>query len=73
MARLVMPLQQGYVHVGRYADAQEGGELHWHGSAHPNLRGRTVLLVDDVLDHGVTLRNYWTGWMSKKWRKLTVR
>ena len=63
MARLVMPLQQGYVHVGRYADAQEGGELHWHGSAHPDLRGRNVLLVDDVLDHGVTLRRLldWLG------------
>ena len=65
MARLVMPLQQGYVHVGRYADAQQGGELHWHGSAHPNLRGRTVLLVDDVLDHGVTLQKL-LDWLDEQ-------
>lgn len=63
MSRLVMPLQQGYVHVGRYAHAQAGGDLAWHGSAHPDLTGRNVLLVDDVLDHGVTLQKllHWLG------------
>lgn len=56
MARVVMPLQQGYVHVDRYIQEQQRGELLWHGSAYPSLAGRCVLLVDDVLDRGVTLQ-----------------
>lgn len=56
MARVVMPLQQGYVHVGRYTNEQQEGELHWYGGAYPSLAGRCVLLVGDVLDRGVTLQ-----------------
>ena len=52
-------------HVGRYADAQQGGELHLHGSAHPNLRGRAVLLVDDVPDHGVKLQKL-LDWLDEQ-------
>ena len=53
--RLIFPLQLGYVHVSRYRDATSGGELEWHASATPDLTGRTVLLVDDILDEGATL------------------
>ena len=55
MRRVVFPLQQGYVHVSRYRDETEGGELQWHGYSFPPLAGRTVILVDDVLDRGITL------------------
>ncbi len=56
MQRLVFPLQQGYVHVGRYGDDTAGGGLTWHAQGCPQLRGRHVLLVDDILDKGDTLR-----------------
>jgi hypoxanthine phosphoribosyltransferase len=56
MQRMVFPLQQGYVHVGRYGEETTGGELVWNASNHPPLGGRHVLLVDDILDHGVTLK-----------------
>jgi hypoxanthine phosphoribosyltransferase len=55
LQRLVFPLQQGYVHVTRYGQETTGGELVWSASHHPPLVGRNVLLVDDILDHGVTL------------------
>lgn len=42
--------------VGRYGDSLEGGTLEWSLYPRLELRGRTVLLVDDVLDRGVTLR-----------------
>jgi hypoxanthine phosphoribosyltransferase len=55
MARVDFPLELGYLHVSRYRDATSGGELRWHALADYALAGRTVLLVDDVLDRGETL------------------
>ncbi|MEQ8485243.1 MAG: hypoxanthine-guanine phosphoribosyltransferase [Pseudomonadales bacterium] len=55
LARLPFPLQVGYLHVGRYGDATDGGELRWHAAPDYPLQGRTVLLIDDVLDRGETL------------------
>jgi hypoxanthine phosphoribosyltransferase len=55
LPRLHFPLELDYVHVSRYHGATEGGNLHWHAHPQCDLAGRTVLLVDDVLDHGVTL------------------
>jgi hypoxanthine phosphoribosyltransferase len=44
-----------YVHVGRYGTALSGGELAWIVGPKQSFRDRVVLLVDDVVDHGVTL------------------
>lgn len=44
-----------FVHVSRYGSATEGGELKWRVWPDTVLAGRTVLLVDDVLDRGLTL------------------
>ena len=45
-----------FVQVSRYGDSVEGGELVWTSRPQLTLEGRSVLLVDDVLDRGVTLR-----------------
>jgi hypoxanthine phosphoribosyltransferase len=55
MQRLQFPLTLSYVHVGRYGDAILGGELTWHARPQEDLSGRHVLLIDDILDEGVTL------------------
>ncbi len=55
MQRLQFPLTLSYVHVGRYGDATAGGELTWHAEPQADLTDRHVLLVDDILDEGVTL------------------
>lgn len=52
---LDFPLEFDYVHVSRYGDAQAGGELHWKVAPRESVRGRVVLLVDDILDEGHTL------------------
>lgn len=44
-----------YVHATRYGRSVDGGSLQWHVRPAAALAGRTVLLVDDVLDQGVTL------------------
>lgn len=55
MQRLLFPLELSYVHVGRYGDQTQGGELSWHARPQPPLKGRHVVLIDDILDEGVTL------------------
>lgn len=55
LSRLAFPLQLNYVHATRYDGATEGGELRWVARPGCDLRGRTVLLVDDILDEGHTL------------------
>ncbi len=53
--RLDFPLTLDYLHATRYRGATRGGELHWLARPRHALRGRTVLVVDDILDEGLTL------------------
>lgn len=55
LPRLQFPLECDYVHVSRYGSATCGGELKWVRDAHLPVAGRSVLVLDDVLDEGITL------------------
>jgi hypoxanthine phosphoribosyltransferase len=55
LERLDFPLQVDYVHLTRYGLATSGGAISWIKRPPTSIRGRTVLLVDDILDHGITL------------------
>jgi hypoxanthine phosphoribosyltransferase len=55
LVRLPFPLDCDYIHVGRYGHATAGGELRWIAGPTLDVRGRSVLLLDDILDEGVTL------------------
>lgn len=55
LPQLNFPLDFDYVHVSRYGDARHGGAMHWKVAPHESVRGRVVLLVDDILDEGHTL------------------
>jgi hypoxanthine phosphoribosyltransferase len=55
LPRLGFPLELSYVHVRRYGNETSGGELVWITGPHEPVRGRTVLLLDDILDEGRTL------------------
>ena len=52
---LDFPLEFDYLHVTRYGDTTTGGELSWIVSPRAAIAGRTVLVVDDILDEGITL------------------
>ncbi len=52
---LNFPLDFDYVHVSRYGDARHGGAMHWKVEPRENVRGRVVLVLDDILDEGHTL------------------
>jgi len=52
---LTFPLDFDYLHATRYGDLMAGGELSWIVQPRANVKGRIVLVVDDVLDEGITL------------------
>jgi hypoxanthine phosphoribosyltransferase len=53
--RLRFPFQLDYLHATRYRGGTTGRELRWLARPNQPLAGRSVLLVDDILDEGVTL------------------
>jgi hypoxanthine phosphoribosyltransferase len=55
LPQLAFPLDFDYIHVSRYGDDDRGGELVWKVIPRQNVAGRTILLVDDILDEGETL------------------
>jgi hypoxanthine phosphoribosyltransferase len=52
---LAFPLECDYVHASRYGNKTSGSEINWVKDTHASLAGRTVLLLDDILDEGITL------------------
>jgi hypoxanthine phosphoribosyltransferase len=55
VTRLHFPLEIDYIHVTRYQGSMRGGDLHWLVEPRQSLRDRTVLVVDDIMDGGLTL------------------
>ena len=53
--RLHFPLECDFLQVSRYGTGTSGNELQWRVAPQAALADRTVVLIDDVLDQGVTL------------------
>lgn len=55
LPRLPFPLEVAYLHASRYGHAIKGTQLDWRVRPTQDLRGRAVLVLDDILDEGHTL------------------
>ncbi len=55
LPRLNFPLELDYVHVTRYLNTMQGQQVQWLVKPRSNLKNRTVIIVDDILDGGITL------------------
>ena len=55
LTRLNFPLEVDYIHATRYRGTTRGGDLHWLVEPRNSLKDRTVLIVDDIMDGGLTL------------------
>jgi hypoxanthine phosphoribosyltransferase len=52
---LRFPIDFDYVHASRYGDATSGSTVAWRSAPPDLVRGRTVLVLDDILDQGQTM------------------
>lgn len=52
---LNFPLQLDYIHATRYHGRTSGSDLHWRAEPQQELQDRVVLVIDDILDEGITL------------------
>lgn len=55
MNYLYFPLNLDAINASRYGKKNVGGEIEWLLKPASPLKGRTILLVDDILDEGLTL------------------
>jgi len=55
LPQLRFPMDFDYVHVTRYGSATEGSGVQWRVEPAAGMRGRAVLVLDDILDGGHTL------------------
>ncbi len=55
LTRLPFPLEVAYLHATRYGLATHGTLLDWRVRPTQDLRNRSVLVLDDILDEGHTL------------------
>jgi len=55
LPQLAFPLEFGAIEVTRYNNDIQGRDIAWRLPPRDNVRGRTVLVVDDILDEGITL------------------
>jgi hypoxanthine phosphoribosyltransferase len=55
LSRLNFPLQVDYLHASRYGVNIQGETLDWRVKPSVAIQGRSVLIVDDILDEGKTL------------------
>jgi hypoxanthine phosphoribosyltransferase len=56
LPHLTFPLQVDYLHVTRYRGKTSGAELHWLAYPSTALKDRHVVIVDDILDGGLTMQ-----------------
>ncbi|TXK95642.1 hypoxanthine-guanine phosphoribosyltransferase [Methylococcaceae bacterium HT1] len=55
MPRFNFPLTLDAINVSRYGEQTSGNELNWLQKPISSLKNRTILIIDDILDEGLTL------------------
>lgn len=61
ITRLSFPLELDYIHATRYRGETTGNELQWLRRPQATVANRTVLILDDILDEGITLEKIVTA------------
>jgi len=55
LPRLDFPLEFDYIHLTRYRNMTQGGEMQWRVAPAESVKNRVVLVLDDILDEGQTM------------------
>ena len=56
LPKLNFPLRVDYLHATRYHGQTSAGELNWLQRNHQELKNQNILIIDDILDEGITLQ-----------------
>jgi hypoxanthine phosphoribosyltransferase len=56
LTRLNFPLTFDAINASRYQNKTSGGEIQWIYTPGTSLKDRAILIVDDILDQGLTLQ-----------------
>ena len=56
LPELNFPAQIDYCHATRYRGEMSGGDIEWKAKPNIDLANRHVVIVDDILDEGYTLK-----------------
>jgi len=84
LLRLDLPLCIDYLHATRYRERTSGGLIDWKRHHEVSLAGRDALVIDDILDEGLTLaaivehcrqegaRRVWSAVLAEKQRARAV-
>jgi hypoxanthine phosphoribosyltransferase len=56
LPRLDFPLEVDYIHISRYGNETTGSNnIKWKARPNSDFKDRTIVVVDDILDEGITL------------------
>jgi hypoxanthine phosphoribosyltransferase len=55
LPQLRFPLDLDYIHATRYRNSTQGQDIAWKVMPKEDVKGRVVLVIDDILDEGHTL------------------
>ena len=55
LPQLTIALTLDSINASRYHNQTSGGAIEWVNTPRTSIKGRTVLIVDDILDEGITL------------------
>jgi hypoxanthine phosphoribosyltransferase len=72
MRHLNLPLRLDFMGVSSYGTGTESGELVFTKELRLDVRGRDVLLIDDILDTGKTLRHVLPKLRALKPRRIKI-
>ena len=70
LTELKFPLEIDYVHATRYGNNVTGSALNWLVTPQTDLTDRVVVLLDDILDEGLTLACLVDYCLQKKAKKV---
>lgn len=55
LPKLAFPLELDYIHATRYGNETRGSHIAWRVEPREEVAGRTIVVLDDILDEGLTL------------------
>lgn len=70
LPKLQFPLELDYIHATRYQGKTVGSELIWKQLPTAKLENRTIIIIDDILDEGVTMQKLVAFCVNEKAKKV---